>query len=157
MAQGLLKARHALRDGLIRKPISSNLGTSGTSSLFVRTAPNSVPVPRHAWDVHQVRSLTSVNHELHVEQDRSVPPEIAVLRIHKPDPVVRLSPAIQATPHNLSAPSTRRESAPSERDEVRYWTHVPQWEDITPKEFVSNSFQVSIPCKIQGYKANINL
>ncbi|KAL5448476.1 hypothetical protein PMIN07_000997 [Paraphaeosphaeria minitans] len=79
------------------------------------------------------------------QQEEPAPPRItcSTATASKVDSTIQSSAAIQLTPLTPSSPSrTSHELALETGDKPRYWTHVPQWDTITRKEFISNAFQV---------------
>ncbi|KAF2446738.1 kama family protein [Karstenula rhodostoma CBS 690.94] len=153
MAQRLGKFRHALRFGLPRNTVSSTLGTSGTSSALFRTALSSVSATDHALVPPQIRRQSSAAQSVQSqEQDQYIVPAVTDSNsaIDKADPTVRPGAALPRLPHSRPDSPTHHGRTPQEDDEVPYWTHVPQWDSITSKEFISNSFQIRNTVKSAG-------
>ncbi|KAK7189106.1 L-lysine 2,3-aminomutase [Paraphaeosphaeria sporulosa] len=150
MAQGLRKARHALRNGLLRNPASPAVGNYGVNNVFIRAALISGSLNDHAQAGHQVRRLVStadlasvaVSEQLR-EQDQPVLTRItnAVAPVNHVDSIVQSSATPPLSPQTPSSPRNRLKITLEEADKPRYWTHVPQWDTITRKEFISNAFQ----------------
>lgn len=62
---------------------------------------------------------------------------------HKAESIARSGAGIQTSPPGPFSLPTHHGRTLGEGDEPRYWTHIPQWDSITSKEFISNSFQAS--------------
>lgn len=147
MAQGLLKARHALRYGLPRNHIPSVIGHSGASRVFVPTALTSKLVPDQYQAAHQVRCLASAALSEQPREHNQVAfptPTDPNVATRKPDSIAKPpSVAILPIPQSPPIQPTRHGRTVEEYDEKpHYWTHVPLWDSITPKEFISNTFQI---------------
>lgn len=156
MASRLLKPGHALRAGLFQNPSPAVL-SYGSSNSFAPTASVFKRSIHKGRGSDQSRSISTETyfpppHEYLPYPYRNTSPALPGRRI---DVVSNTGPAIKLPPQAPVDLSTRPEVIPEASDEPRYWTHVPQWADITPSEFISNTFQVTIPH--DSYRNNAKL